>query len=466
MRRLSCVALTVLFMAVGGHAGAYQADRTKNVRSLGHEHLDQWTHRTYVHDGHLFAGVSAEGGIGFEVLRLGRDEPLEQIATYPCSGNPEGSITGWKHFVFQSIEAPLQVNDPNPLDPSCGATEGGIRVVDVSDPLRPRTAGFIDLICGSHNVTPFPYRGDLLLYNTNGCSTESELTGSTGQGGVLNTAATMEVIKFDPERPSRSEVRGRHPLGGMAGCHDLTVYEPRNLAACVGTGRSALLDVSDPYNPKAYEAFETGDLGGGFAQFTWDGRYLLINEIPAKAAVYGEGCFEDRRVTTGVHIWDIEDVTNPVEVGMLLPDREYPGWEPGETDYRCHASKFTVVPMKDERRYIAVTAWGSAGVSVFDFSDPTAPREIAHWHPGQASVSWWAIWYNGRVFLTENLAHEDAPATNSPLVQCAVPVGGGDCEPFGSNVRALSVRGLGPKHTRSYKSSLTTQWQSRSDLRP
>ena len=460
------LATIVTILVLSGTALAYQPVRSKNVTSLGRIHLPISTHRAYVQNGHLMVGLAAaDGNLGFHVFRIGEEGLLDKVGTSPCPGNNEGSITGWKHFVFQSLEAPLGINDPTPIGRRCSSESGGIRVIDVSDPANPRIAGFIELLCGSHNVTPIPFKGKLLIYNSTGCSPESELTGSTGQGGILNTALKIEVVLFDPRNPSKSRVRSTPELEGMSGCHDISVYAPRNLAVCVGTGRSALLDISDPFNPSTLHTFETGDLGGGFAQFTWDGRYLLISEIPTRGMPYGEGCFEDKHVTTGVHIWDVEDTTNPVEVGIMLPDHPFPMWEPGETDYRCHASKPMVVPMKDGNRYIAVASFGAAGTSVFDFSDPTAPEEIAYWHPGEANITWWSIWYNGRVYLTENLQAEDAPVTNEPVVTCAVP--NDLCEPHpGANIRVLKIDGLGLRETRSFGPDMGTQWQDPAELRP
>jgi hypothetical protein len=55
-----------------------------------------------------------------------------------------------------------------------------------------------------------------------------------------------------------------------------------------------------------------------------------------------------------------------------------------------------------------VQAWYQGGVSVFDFTDPTSPFEIAYFDRGPVSGRelspaghWSAYWYNGRIYASE-----------------------------------------------------------------
>lgn len=458
--------------------------KSDNVTFLGKAPATTWIHRATFHGDLVFTGVASDYNKGFEIFRLGGDRrPVEKIATFPCTMIEEGTISHWKHFVFQALETKSEGGP-------CGPEPAGIRVVNVSDPRNPHKAGFIPLNCGSHGITTFPFKGTLLIYNTNGCSAETATAGSTGQGGHLNTspeALSIEVIEFDPRRPSRSKISAEPIVQGMKGCHDLTVYAPRMLAICTGTGRWAVLDVSDPFNPATVATVDDVNLGPGSAQFTWDGQYVMLNKIPFRGSAEYLDCFHwlpHRDEIHGLNVWNIEDPTNPVRSGRYLLDRSPPMWEPIE-DHRCHAANFTVVPMKDPKRYVAVTSWGGGGMSVIDFSDPGDIKEIAYYQPQDANIMWWAAWYNGRVYVTQNSAGEDVPVAYhcDPPTFVSDPIGNtkgcmddakknierwpfpGTWTDSPASIHALEVEGLGPRETRYFKHGLVTQWQDPEDLR-
>lgn len=463
MRRIFLASVLVLAVLTGPvSANDEGVLHSKNIRSVSLKSATEWIHRaTFIGDV-VYASYWFNGG-GVDVFRTHPNGQLKRLARFPCPGNGEGSITSWRHYIFQAVESPEGANGlvedvgTTPGPAFCGpADTGGIRVVDVSDPERPRMAGFIELPCGSHGITPFPFRGKLLIYNSNGCSGYSNFGGSSGQGGILNTALFMEVIEFNEAHPSKSEIATKPKIEGMAGCHDVTVYPPRDLAVCTGTERFAMLDVSDPYNPKGYPPVDNLNTGPGSAQFTWDGTHVLMNTIPLRSHVEGESCLETGKTTGGMLIYNVEDPTNPVQVGRIELERPPPMWEQGEGSYKCHASNFTVVPMRDRTRYVAVTTWGRAGLRVIDFSDPAKPLELAFWQPQWANISWWGAWYNGHIYISENSAGEDNEVTS----YVAPPSGPGIAD-----VRVLDMDGLGRRETLYFRDGLATQWQDPSNLR-
>jgi hypothetical protein len=63
--------------------------------------------------------------------------------------------------------------------------------------------------------------------------------------------------------------------------------------------------------------------------------------------------------------------------------------------------------MKDPKKYIAAVGYRSAGFSVVDFSDPSAPVEAAFYHQMEddnVPDVWSAYWYNGRIYTNDNAA--------------------------------------------------------------
>ena len=70
----------------------------------------------------------------------------------------------------------------------------------------------------------------------------------------------------------------------------------------------------------------------------------------------------------------------------------------------AHNGSLIPVPGRD----IMVQAWYQGGISVFDFTDPDNPFEIAYFDRGPMSASelvlgghWSAYWYNGAIYASE-----------------------------------------------------------------
>ena len=99
---------------------------------------------------------------------------------------------------------------------------------------------------------------------------------------------------------------------------------------------------------------------------------------------------------------------------------------PQEETENCVAHNGSLVPVPG--RDIKVQAWYQGGVSVFEFTDPDNPVEIAYFERGPISQdflvgggSWSAYWYNGFVYssdMTKGLdvlkitGHQGIPSAN------------------------------------------------------
>jgi hypothetical protein len=77
----------------------------------------------------------------------------------------------------------------------------------------------------------------------------------------------------------------------------------------------------------------------------------------------------------------------------------------------CVSHNASVVPVQG--RYVMTAAYYQGGVSVVDFTDPSAPREIAHADLDDATGAadeWSSYWYNGRVFSNSGLGRRGETA--------------------------------------------------------
>ncbi len=92
--------------------------------------------------------------------------------------------------------------------------------------------------------------------------------------------------------------------------------------------------------------------------------------------------------------------------GKLQPAGFYKLPAPQTATENCVAHNGSLIPVPG--RDIMVQAWYQGGISVFDFTDPAHPMEIAYFDRGPISATapvlggyWSAYWYNGRIYGSE-----------------------------------------------------------------
>lgn len=356
----------------------------------------------------------AGGNAGINIYRLLPRPPyMKHLTFYECYGG-KGDVSIWGDYAFQSIsdQYPYVILDSgkkingqegeacNNTNDSVG--KSGIRVVDISDPTHPKQAGFMETPCGSQTHTLVPEGGKSYIYVPIPCDDSMP-----DDAPVKPFTNQIHVLRFDPRHPDRPEHVGSPTLSGQFGCYDITIFAPRDLAACPQwfnpALRSSLLDISDRTNPRVLGnlPFPEDVQWATHAAFTWDGHYLLVGDTNSAAIdehhYLAPYCTGDDSVQAGrIWIFDIADAYNPKRVGsFFLPRR---GASP---DLQCAPHELNVIPMKDPDRYVAVVGWHAGGLTIVDFSDPTEPRELAHWQPARATSVRGSYWYNSRIYSVE-----------------------------------------------------------------
>jgi hypothetical protein len=90
-----------------------------------------------------------------------------------------------------------------------------------------------------------------------------------------------------------------------------------------------------------------------------------------------------------------------------------PRAQPANEACTIHNSNF--IPVK--RDYFLVSAWYQGGTNVTDWSDPTAPVELAFYEPTidlpQRTDAWSSYWYNGFIYTNDGLRGGGAFRTDS-----------------------------------------------------
>ena len=422
----------------GGYLDAEEAiwnlELTANVpRSDEFSNPDDPTDFDYANTDLAFRGTDLFIGSyhGVQIYDISNPDAPRLRTTIVCPGG-QGDVSVHGNLLFMSVEEPRSRVD-------CGVGGGpgvtrfqGIRIFDISDIEQPRQVASVQTCRGSHThtlVTDPDDAANVYLYvsGTNQVRPESELPGCRGVHWREdpNTAYwRIEVIRVPVAAPEQAEVVStprifEDPTTGAIGglweggahgpgtqesaqtnaCHDITVYPEIGLAAGACSGNGILLDISDPVNPvRIHEVTDPNFAYWHSATFSRDGSKVIFTDEWGGGAA--PRCRESDPETWGANaIFEIVDRQLRFASYYKLP-------APQSALENCVAHNGSLIPVPG--RDIMVQAWYQGGISVFDFTDPTNPYEIAYFDRGPLDPRrptlagyWSAYWYNGRIYGSE-----------------------------------------------------------------
>lgn len=400
--------VTVLVLTLAfGVAPAALADHSADEHSDNMELVGNWDDDGDYRQGSdlAFWGNLAVLGKynGLQLLDISRPEQPRPLGKLECTGG-QHDVSVWKDLVFVSVDSPMEsdacdAEGASTLTAAAGNAWEGIRIVDVSNREKPEQVASVDTDCGSHTHTlvpdtdhhdPVSGKPDprVLLY------VSSYPLG--GQGENCNAAShrKVSVVEVPLKDPSRAQVVSTPDVSPAIGCHDITVFEPRELAVAACISESQVWDISDPADPQVVSHIvnPATEIHHSSA-VSWDGDIAVIGDEMGGAAG-AAGCLSGGTAPTGaLYFYDIRNPELPVLKGSFTnPDNE--------VSPQCTAHNFNVVPLEDPDRRVLVTSWYHGGTLVIDFSDPSAPEQIGFYRPkeGVRGTPWSSYWYNGYIY--------------------------------------------------------------------
>jgi hypothetical protein len=190
-----------------------------------------------------------------------------------------------------------------------------------------------------------------------------------------------------------------HARPGPDQCHDITVYPAIGLAGGACAGYGLLLDIRDVAHPRRIGAVSDSNFSYWHsATFNNDGTKLLFSDE------WGGGGQPKCRATDRPE-WGA-DALFTVEQGAMHFRSYYKMLAPQTPFENCVAHNGSLIPIPG--RDVMVQAWYQGGISVFDWTDPAHPREIAFFDRGPVDSTrmgnggaWSAYWYNGYIYGSE-----------------------------------------------------------------
>lgn len=400
---------------------------------------------------------------GFQIWDIANPSKPSLVVGFLCPSS-QGDPTVYKNLLFISGEAQGSRNDcgtTNITDTVSMDRFRGIRVVDISDLAHPRVVTNIQTCRGSHTNTLVqdPHDKDNIYIYVSGYSgvrSAQELAGcqQAPAGDSSSAQFRIEVIRVPLAHPEQAKVvnsphlladlqgrtvhapppsdtgarggrggggagaagrggRGAAPAGagaagaplarpanagrgngiGQSGCHDITSYPDLGYAGGACAGYGLLFDIRDPKNPK--RLLSVADSNMSFwhsATFSNDGTKLLFSDE------WGGGSAPRCRATDPKE-WGgnaIFTIDNPSKLSFKS---YYKMPAPQANDEICTAHNGNLIPVPG--RDIMVQAFYMGGATVFDWTDPSHPIEIAFFDRGPGGGYWSTYWYNGHIVSSD-----------------------------------------------------------------
>ena len=334
-----------------------------------------------------------------DTLVLSVDSVLTSSA---CGAGPQGKVD------------PDGPTGPADADYPANAWEG-LRVFDVSDPTQPKQIAAVYQDCGSHTNTLLPAPGGQSMYVLNSsyplgdgptCGPEATEPGAREQRAVNHGVVQVIEVPFDD--PAAAEEHSELPvvypgdadgtykpasehglsgvLDNFLGCHDLSSFPKKGIVGAACGEQAQVWDIDeetglpDTANPRWVHDQPNVDFWHS-ATFSWDGE--VANFIDES---FGDGCPTTTTKTGGTGTVQSFQSGNmfffDTKSGDLLSEYRNPRpsndrLAPEGGDRLTYCSSHLGIPVPSRDRYLLVNAYYRGGSSVIDFTNPSAPREIA-----------------------------------------------------------------------------------------
>ncbi|WP_425961605.1 LVIVD repeat-containing protein [Streptosporangium sp. DT93] len=295
----------------------------------------------------------------------------------------------------------------------------GIRIFDIKDKAHPKFVSAVRTDCGSHTHTLVPGEKPDRLYLYISSPGPEPMT--TTCPSPHNKISVVEVPVAAPETAkvvSTPALSDKPSTSGIGGCHDITAYPEKDLAAAACFGDGILLDISDRVNPKVLQHVSDEENFAIWHSATFNNDATKVVFGDELGGGVSATCDSGTPKTKGANaVYDLTSARKLERRGYFKIPRE----QAADENCVAHNGSLLPVPGKD----IMVQAWYQGGVSVWDFTDATAPKEIGFFERGPVQGvggSWSAYYYNGHIYSSDITRGLDVLRIDDPLTDPAAKV--------------------------------------------
>ncbi|MER7510438.1 hypothetical protein ABTX82_19130 [Streptomyces lavendulae] len=351
---------------------------------------------------------------GFTIYDIADPKSPKVVTRVLCPGGQNDvSVSG--DLLFLSTDSSRSDDSCNSV--SQPATEKssweGIKIFDIKDKKNPKYIKSVETACGSHTHTLVPGGRDIYLYVASYSPSEAFPDCQPPHDGI-------SVVKVPKKAPTKAAVVAfpvLFPDGGnpgaptnpgvskTTGCHDITVLPSEDLAAGACMGDGILFDISEPERPRVIDRVQD-NVNFSFwhsATFNEDAdKVVFTDELGGGGGATCNAATGPNRGADGIY-----DITGRGDQRKLVFKGYFKIPRAQADTENCVAHNGSLIPVGDGRD-IMVQAWYQGGVSVWDFTDSTSPKEIGYFERGPLTTdqlglggSWSAYYYNGHIYSND-----------------------------------------------------------------
>ena len=345
---------------------------------------------------------------GLMVYDISQPRKPQVVTQVVCPGS-QNDVSVYGDLLVLSVDSSRSDNSCNSVSQPASEKSSweGIRVFDISNPGAPRYAAAVETSCGSHTHTLAPTKDgkDLYVY-------VSSYSPNAAFPDCQPPHDQISVIKVPIASPDDAALVGTpvlFPDGGTpggngssttSGCHDITAYPSKDIAAGACMGDGILMDISDREHPVVTEQVRDTTNFAFWHSATFNNagtKVVFTDELGGGGGPTCNPTVGQQKGADG--IYDIVD-------GQLVFKSYFkiPRTQANTENCVAHNGSLIPVPGKD----IMVQAWYQGGISVWDFTDSANPKEIAWFDRGpynEAALTiagaWSTYYYNGYIYSNE-----------------------------------------------------------------
>jgi hypothetical protein len=353
---------------------------------------------------------------GFAIYDISDAGAPEVLAQVSCPGS-QNDISVRGDLVFLSTDSSRTDDSCESVGQSAAVASSweGIKIFDVSDVSNPQYIKSVETKCGSHTHTVVPGDDADYLY-----------VSSYGPNNAFPDCQRphdlISIVKVPHGNPTAASVIATpvlFPDGGntnTAGCHDITAFPSKNIAAGACMGDGIIMDISDPEDPQVIETVrDTNFAFWHSATFNSDGTKVIFTDELGGGA--GATCNESNYNMRGANaIYDLSAANDLTFKSYFKIDRHQNNTE------NCVAHNGSIIPV--DGRDVMVQSWYQGGVSLWEFTDSMNPKELDYFERGPLSPTtlggtWSAYYYNGFVYSSDITKGLDVLMLKDPTLRKA-----------------------------------------------
>ncbi|SFS32448.1 LVIVD repeat-containing protein [Saccharopolyspora flava] len=347
---------------------------------------------------------------GFVVYDIADPKKPRIVTQVQCPGG-QGDMSVSGNLLFVSTDYPRTNNTCTSEETDAADPNGweGMKVFDISDPAKPRYVSAIATDCGSHTHTLVPDKtGENVYLYVSSYGPKAEFPNCQPPHDKISI---IKVPLADPASPQLVDAPVLFPDGGnpgapdgiseTTGCHDITVFPAKDLAAGACMGDGVLFDISDREKPRVINQVRDDENFAFWHSATFNNegtKVVFTDELGGGGAATCNEATGPVRGANGIY-----DITGSGADSKLEFKSYYKIPRQQADTENCVAHNGSLIPVAGGD--FMVQAWYQGGISVFDFTDSTKPQEIAHFDrspfdPNQLQLagSWSAYYYNGHIY--------------------------------------------------------------------